>query len=189
MDLTNTCLSPGYGDSFDEVSPCMALGEPLLTNGGLSITNSTLTISPNANANTMVGCRRASASFGAAGAFVEISQVLPSPGQTLLFLAAGSRTLAMVAQPPLLAYSDSAGGTVMKPFDPLAMRWWRIRPDFATSGTVAETSADGRQWKMFAATSGMPAPTATLAVYVQTDSSNAAPGTAKIEGIDVCPPP
>ncbi|MEO6774344.1 MAG: hypothetical protein ABI467_15215 [Kofleriaceae bacterium] len=187
-DLSNTCLSPGYGDGFDEASPCKALGMPILTNGSLSTANSTLTISPDANAQTTVGCMRASASFGAAGAFVEISQVVPAPGHTALFLTIGARTLSMATQPPFLVYSDSSGGTVTKGYDPLAMRWWRIRPDPTTSGAIAETSADGRQWTMFATTSIPPATTATLAVFVQTESTNATPGTATIEGIDVCPP-
>ncbi|HEY6035445.1 MAG TPA: hypothetical protein VIV58_14330 [Kofleriaceae bacterium] len=185
-DLSGTCLSPGYGDTFVEALPCNAFGTPVATNGGLSTSNGTLTITPNANANTMVGCQRTNAAFGEAGAFVEVSQVLPAPGQTALLVEVGTQMAAIIVTPPFIAFFDPSANTVMTSYDPTAMRWWRIRP--VTSGLYAETSPDGKTWTRFASTSGMVGGTGIVAIFGQTDTTNAAPGTAKIEGIDVCPP-
>lgn len=189
MDLSSTCLSPGYGDPFDEITPCMAFGQPMVDNGGLSTSGGTLTIAPNAGANTMVGCMRQSAAYGVAGEFVEVSQVVPDPGQTILLVQGLAKGASMFTQPPFLIYFELGGGTVMKNYDPVAMRWWRIRPNNTLTGTLAETSPDGRTWTQFAATSTILPANVAVEVYVQTDSSNPAPGTATIEGIDVCPPP
>jgi len=183
----NTCISPGYGDTFDEIEPCNAFGMPLVTNGGLATANGTLTITPNASANTMVGCARANAGFGAAGAFVEVSQAAPSPGGTVLAVQIGGSTAGITVAPPLIAYIDPSANTVKTSYDPAAMRWWRLRP--VDGGLAAETSPDGRTWTRFASSGTAFTGTGTVVIYVQTDTSNVDPGTAKVEGIDVCPPP
>ncbi|MEP6866087.1 MAG: hypothetical protein ABJE66_36040 [Deltaproteobacteria bacterium] len=185
-DLSNTCSSPGYGDTFEEALPCNAFGMPVVTNGGLATSNGTLTITPNASANTMVGCARSNAAFGPAGAFVEVSQVLPAPGQTLLLVQIGVKTAAIVVTPPFLRFVDWNGNTVMTAYDPTAMRWWRLRP--VDGGLYAETSPEGKTWTRIASSSPGVSGSGTVAIYVQTDTTNTAPGTAKVEGIDVCPP-
>jgi hypothetical protein len=186
-DLPNSCVSPGYGDSFDEAFPCNAFGMPIVTNGGLATSNGTLTITPNANANAMAGCARPSSAFGAAGAFVEVSQAAPSPSQTVLVVQVGAKTAGITVQPPFIVYLDPNANTVMTSYDPTAMRWWRLRP--VGGAMYAEASPDGLTWTRFASSSGGFTGTGTVAIYVQSDSTNPAPGTAKVEGIDVCPPP
>jgi hypothetical protein len=187
-DLSGTCLSPGYGDGFDELFPCNAIGMPQVSNGGLNVMNSEMTLTPNANVATSLGCARTSGAFGAAGTFIEIGQVLPSPGQTLLTITSltNGYTAGMFEQGGLLAFTDSGGGLVMHPYNPTADRWWRIRP--AGGRMLAETSPDGKTWAMMGATSSTAPNTVSIAAYVQTDASNTAPGTAVFQGIDVCPP-
>lgn len=183
---SGACVSPGYGDSFDEVLPCNMFGMPVVTNGGMTTTNGTLTITPNANANTMVGCARGSSAFGDAGAFVEVSQAAPSPAETALVVSVGAKTAAITVIAPFIAYLDPNANTVMTSYDPQAMRWWRLRP----VGTMlyAETAPDGKTWTRFASSGNGFTGTGTVSIYVQTDAGNAAPGSAKIEGIDICPP-
>jgi uncharacterized membrane protein YphA (DoxX/SURF4 family) len=187
-DLSGTCLSPGYGDGFDEVLPCNAFGMLQVTNAGMNVMNSQLTISPNASTMSTAGCERVSGAFGAAGTFIEISQVLPPPGQTLLEITGTSTsfTAGIIVANGLLTYSDSAGTFTMMPYNPSAHRWWRIRP--AGDKLVAETSPNGKGWTMFAsATTASPSDVA-IAAYVQSDTSNTTPGAAVFQGIDVCPP-
>jgi hypothetical protein len=185
-DPSNSCVSPGYGDTFEEALPCNAFGMPVVTNGGLNTSNGTLTITPNANVNSMAGCARANAVFGNAGAFVEVSQADPSPGETVLLIQIGAQTTGITVTPPFIAYFDPSGNTVTTAYDPTAMRWWRLRP--VGGGLFAETSPDGKTWTRFASSSPGITGTGTVAIFVQTDNTNTAPGTAKIEGIDVCPP-
>ena len=183
---STSCVSPGYGDTFDEALPCNAFGMPMVTNGGLATSNGTLTVTPNANANTMVGCQRVNAAFGEAGAFVEVSQVAPAPAQTVLLVQIGAKFASILVTPPFIGYVDPNANMVMTAYDPVAMRWWRLRP--VGAGLNAEASPDGKTWTRFASSSPGITGTGTVEVFVQTDSTNGAPGTAKIEGIDVCPP-
>ena len=71
------------------------------------------------------------------------------------------------------------------PYDPVAMRWWRMRP---VGGFVAfETAPDGLAWTLVS-TSTDPVPTNGLAqvtTFMRTPSAD--PGVACFEGIDVCP--
>jgi hypothetical protein len=187
-DLTNTCLSPGYGDGFDEVFPCNAIGMPQVSNGGLNVMNSEMTLTPNANAATNLGCVRMSGVFGAAGTFIEIGQILPAPGQTVLTITGTTSgyTAGFIEQGGLLAFTDSGGGLVMHNYDATADRWWRIRPQ--AGRMIAETSPNGKTWTMFASTTATAPAAVSIAAYVQTDASNMAPGTAVFQGIDMCPP-
>ena len=159
---------------------------PVATNGGLATSNGTLTITPNANANTMLGCERANSAFGDAGAFVEVSQAIPAPGQTILLVQIGVKSASIIVTPPFITYLDPNANSVMTAYDATAMRWWRLRP--VNGGLNAETAPDGKTWTRFASSGMGITGTGTVAIFVQTDSSENAPGTAKIEGIDVCPP-
>jgi hypothetical protein len=186
-DLAGTCLDPGYGDTFDEILPCKAFGMVQASNGNMSITNGVLTLTPNANVATSLGCQRISGAFGAAGTFIEISQVLPDPGQTLLSITGMTNgyTAGFIEQAGLLSFTDSSGALVMHNYSPTLDRWWRIRP--AGGAMLAETSPDGKTWTRFASTTAAAPSTVSIAAYVQTDTNDAAPGSAVFQGIDVCP--
>ncbi|MEO8841055.1 MAG: hypothetical protein ABI591_22645 [Kofleriaceae bacterium] len=184
-DVLAGCLSPGYGDGFDEIQPCAQFGNSMVVNGGMNVSNSQLTITPNANSQTSIGCNRSSATFTRPGTFVEISQILPQPGQTLLGITSSVDNAGFVAFMGLLAYTDTSGADVAQPYDPIADRWWRIRP--ISTGTIAEVSANGTAWTTFARSSLMLGSPVTIALYAQTDTNDPTPGTAVIQGIDVCP--
>lgn len=182
------CVSPGYGDSFDEIMPCQNFGSPMVFNGMLSTSNGMLTITPNASANTNNGCTRINAVYGPAGVFIEMSQVASSPGQTLMLVSTAGSTWGFEVNAlgaNMLSYVDTAIGVVEQPYNPTADRWLRVRPVGGT--TRAETSADGVHWTTFANSSLLPMSPANIDIYVQTDNTDTTPGMTVIEGIDVCP--
>ncbi|MFT3693446.1 MAG: hypothetical protein QM831_09930 [Kofleriaceae bacterium] len=176
----NNCVSPGYGDDFMEVFPCNAFGSPLVQNGSLNVNNGTMTLTPNANNNVVIGCQRTGAVFGNPGAFVEVSQILVA-GQTRLGLSdANSHVYAIGVQSNAIAFADDAGTMGTRAYDATGDRWWRIRPVGAT--VIAETSPDGKTWTLLATSSVAVASTATIAASVIIDNSPM-PGTATFEGI------
>jgi hypothetical protein len=184
----NSCLTPGYGDSFDEISPCQAFGMPMVVNGMLTTSSGMLTITPNPSANTDNGCVRTNAAYGPAGVFIEMSQVATSPGQTLMVISTASSTWGFEVNAlgtTTLSYVDTVIGVVEQPYDPVADRWLRIRP--IGNHTQAETSPNGMHWTMFATSPLVPTSPVNIDIYVQTDNTDTNPGTTVIEGIDVCP--
>jgi hypothetical protein len=181
-DPLTGCADPGYGDTFLEIIPCNAFGTAILQNGNFTISNGTLGLSPSPNIDSMLGCMRAAGAFGPAGTFAEISKVLPN-GQTELVIASGVATFGMIQQNGLLGYTDSTGATAFKPFDQVAMRWWRLRP--INNHVRAEYSANGIDYTTLAESTS--AAMATVSIQVAVASNDPAPGTATIEGIDVCP--
>src|SRR5664279_3648112 len=150
----------------------------MFVNGMINVSNSQLTITPNANTQTMIGCTRASGTFLRPGAFVEISQILPPPGQTLLGLSTSSDNAGFIALSGMLVYSDTSGTNATLPYNPTAHRWWRIRP--VSTGTIAEVSANGTVWTTFAQSALKLGSPVVIAVYAQTDTNDASPGTAVI---------
>jgi hypothetical protein len=185
---TSSCVSPSYADSFDEISPCQAFGMPMVVNGMLTTSSGMLTITPNASANTNNGCFRNGATYGAAGVFIEMSQVANYPGQTLMLISTASSTWGFevgALGANKLSYIDTVIGTIEQPYDPVADRWLRIRP--VAGHTLAETSPDGIHWTMYATSALAPANPVNIDIYVQTDNTDTDPGTTVIEGIDVCP--
>ena len=184
-DVLAGCLSPGYGDDFNEVIPCNEIGTAMIAGGMLNVSNSQLTITPNPNTTTGLGCVRVSGTFTRPGTFVEISQILPAPGQTMMLLTSSTSTAGFIVTGGTLAYNDSSGATTGQPYNPTANRWWRIRP--ISTGTIAEVSADGLAWTTFTKSALTLASPVAIAVYVQTDNNDPNPGSAVIQGIDVCP--
>jgi len=75
---------------------------------------------------------------------------------------------------------DSTSPTI--PFD-AGIAWWRLRP--SGNNVVYETSADGETWTIQRTAAG--AAPATVAASINEIVDDPAPGTAIIDGIDICP--
>jgi hypothetical protein len=95
-------------------------------------------------------------------------------------------TAGLLESAGLLSFTDTSGAFIMHAYNPSLDRWWRIRP--ASGKMLAETSPNGKTWTLFGSTTAVAPATVAIAAYVQTDASDAAPGTAVFQGIDVCPP-
>jgi hypothetical protein len=175
------CVSPGIGDSFDEVMPCKAWGIPIADNAGLSTSNGTLTITLQPNVMASGGCENDAVTFGPDGVFVQIGNV-PSIGSLRLNVEiAGPATWAMEVMNEnridLIQPGDLS--SPQTPYEP----WWRMRP---LGGVVVwETSPDGLTWTI-QRTGDMPAPSSAL-ISIVAFANDPAPGQAVLDGIDVCP--
>lgn len=185
--LANGCISPGYGDDFNEVNPCGKLGTTSVFQGGISTSNGVLTMSPNPNTASDLECVRDAADWNAAGAFAEVIQPLPGNSETNLSVT-DTTTLAafMITEQHANLIFTSPAGTVQINYDPTAQRWWRIRP--YGGDVIAETSPDGTQWTSFARAGGTLPSTLRLTLGVFETDPVANPGSAMFGGIDVCPP-
>ena len=180
------CLSPGIGDSFDgEINPCTAWGQPVIDNSMLSVANGQLTITPNANEDSAGGCLVGSMPFTDAGFFVQIGQY-PSLGELQLAVTdipGGNNWFIQSTNELLLEFANSGDSTPLTiPFD-ASMTWWRIRPSGNT--VVYETSPDGETWTIQRTAAG--AAPAGVAASIEDAVDDPTPGTAIIDGIDICP--
>jgi hypothetical protein len=180
------CVDPGIGDSFTGLIPCNPWGNPIVQNAGLNVSNGTLQVTPNANnANAKGGCTRASVPFGAAGVFVEVSQVTPN-ATTYISLTGTSMLSILVSGSEISPVESGSMMVPIIPYDPVAHRWWRIRPNGAHA--IFEGSPDGRTWNtLYVGTTASVPATVTVEFGAQTATAVPMPGAAKFESIDVCP--
>jgi hypothetical protein len=179
------CIAATPSTTFPGGFPCNSWGNSGSTNAGLSESNGTLSITPNASSAGAEGkCDRTSITIGAGGALTEVSQVLMgASSQTRLELVWGGDTYFIGATNNGMragavdAGVTFSGGTVE--------RWWRIRP--VGNQLVFETSPDGLAWDEFASIGGVPTGTALVRVVGRTPMAEAAPGTARFESVNLCP--
>ena len=175
------CIDPGDGDPFTSGVPCSSWGTMVAMQTAVTESQGALVAVPTPTvANARGGCTRSQAPLTDAGVFVEIGGAL-SNGDTELSATGFAITIASSA---MLVLSE-ASSTTMLPYDPVAMRWLRLRP---AGGRIAyEYSPDGQHWTI-ARISTAPAPAvADLAIDARTPTSNVLPGVAQFEGINVCP--
>ncbi len=183
------CIAPGDGYTFPGGLPCGSWGTPIANNAGMSESNGSLSVTPNANsAGAKGGCSRANVTFTAAGVFAEVQQTLDAnapTAETALQLQFAGTTVSMTATQGVLECTD---GTNMSnlPYDPVAERWWRIRP--AGTDLAFDVSPDGSHWTELSTSQAPPATTATVQLVAFTTNGEPSPGVAIFDGIDVCPP-
>ncbi len=180
------CLSPGIGDSFDsEIIPCKAWGQFVIDNSSESVSNGELMITPNANDQAAGGCLLASMPFTDAGFFVQIGQY-PSVGELELVIEDPSNGTTWDVQSTnqllfeFIKTGDAAPTSI--PFD-ASLAWLRLRP--SGNNVVYETSPDGEAWTTQRTAAG--AAPATVAASIEDLVDDPAPGSAIIDGIDICP--
>jgi hypothetical protein len=190
---SGSCADPGVGDSFDSATVC-DWGSAAGSNTALMQTGGALLMTPTPDIVDASGtCARSGVPFTAAGLFVEVSGIVTN-FTSLQFVdgsdgdwgieAVGSG-LGLPTGPTLEIFQASGEIGSGVAYDPVAMRWWRMRP---VGGFVAfETAPDGLHWTLVT-TSTDPAPTLGLAqvgTFMRTPSAD--PGVARFEGVDVCP--
>jgi hypothetical protein len=153
-----------------------------------------LVIAPAANmAITFGGCLSHEGVDFAGGIFAEVSQALPADAPSAYTVLAlynaveGGAPFAMSMNAhagTLSAYLDDVNRKDA-PYDPQAMRWWRIRP--AGGDILFETAPDGRLWTLFVAAPSPAMAAAVVSVGAGTNEAEVSPGTARIEGVNACP--
>lgn len=181
---SGACVGAVPATTFPGGLPCASWGgSAQQINGSMTESNGTLVLTPNASsAGASVACQRSAVTLGAAGAFTEVSQVLTgTSSRTRLEIDWAGETYYIGAENNVM----KAGREGITLTGGLIERWWRIRP---SNGELAfETSVDGMTWSRFAGMGGIPTGIATLRVVAATPMSEAAPGTARFESVNVCP--
>ncbi|MBA3454447.1 MAG: hypothetical protein H0T42_15255 [Deltaproteobacteria bacterium] len=146
-----------------------------------------LSISPSAGAAGAFGqCGRAIV-FDAPGVFVEISDVVDgvSTFTSVGLSAFGPIVYSMSVRNDILVFQHTLGTITTIPYDPVAMRWWRMRP--ITGGVLYETAPEASAWTV-RATSSVPSSEMTdVQLFGGVGAAEPAPGTARFETVNVCP--
>jgi hypothetical protein len=145
------CVGAVIDDSFDDGSTCAPWGGPYENTGAqLREGRSGLTVTPASIGTSSAGCTSTEAlPFRDGGISVEVSSVLTGEGgeyTQLQIFEEVNATIGVVSE-KLIVFDADADDTVHSvDYDPVAMRWWRLRPSTATSQVIAETSPDGETW-------------------------------------------
>jgi hypothetical protein len=188
------CMAANVSDNFDDTSgqPCGAGfedGDPIST---VTRRDGVLQQAPGTTDVSNASCTWGGVVFDRP-VFVEVRSVLgPGGTYTILQLDAAGSSVGMAvtndAQARLEAFDDAQPGSTIRdiPYDPVEMRWWRLRPD--GGNITSEYSPDGLAWTHLATTSVSTAPTDTdVSLNGGTFAILAAPGVAEFDNFDVCP--
>lgn len=118
------------------------------------------------------------------GFFVEVTHV-PEGGS--VSMSAGDGSLAIGASNGVLEVYEQFTGEVFGsvPYDPAAMRWWRIRPEPDSTRYVGEYSAEARHWTALGAWD-MDAP-ATYQVELSVGLAGGDGRYGELDNFNVCP--
>lgn len=140
------CTATRIYDAFGSSTPCTwgtKFGGTYVTSG-----NGRLTIAPPSDAYSG-GCEAPEGAFADGGIVAEITQVIGGSAyaytgiqaygtiDTSIHVNAGSLKFAAPSSVPVWAEDE---------YDPVAMRWVRIRPDRANTAIEAEYSSDAKTW-------------------------------------------
>jgi hypothetical protein len=182
------CVTPSVSCAFPGGPPCTCWGVSSVGNAVMSEAGGSLQLTPNADtASAFAQCVRTGVPFGAAGAFLEVSRIIAG-ASSLTGILVGSNTdrFAIFARDTELFVEDGAGRLATVSYDPVAMRWWRIRP--LSGNVIFETAPDGKVWTQFATSTRPSSAAYDVMLYGATPLGTPTPGFAQIEGINVCPP-
>jgi hypothetical protein len=186
---------PPIADSFDAGHPpCLPWGVQFGL-ARLDVRDGTLEITPRDDGQNSGGCLASNPiAFDEGGIFLEVPAVMPiDHGFVQISAQGGSYFPAITAKDDRLELSVAGHSIAALPYDPTAMRWWRLRPAHAADTTVADTTvaeyaADGFHWMPLGVTDIPPEPRITVQLNVGVDMVDRQPTTARIAHLGVCPP-
>lgn len=181
------CVSPGDPDSFDTPGGgCDTWGSGMVSNGTMTEAGSAVVIMLDTGGASSASCKEVATVPFTNGVFAEISAVAQGAGALTGFGADDGASLGFLQfneENGTLSFYKNGTSVGSVAYDPVAMRWWRLRPDATGTTTFFETSPDGLDWLQRGSTG-------TSFVTVQAFISASAPGLAtqaRFEGVDVCP--
>jgi hypothetical protein len=161
---TDATVPPGDGpaacaplidDSLDDGNECAPWGMAYENVGAMVRELATgLTITPANVATSSGGCITSDElAFRADGFAVEVSSVLTGGGGEYMQLQAFADvgvSIGVVNTELRVVDSNSSAIVMSAHYDPIAMRWWRLRPGTPGAEVFAETSPDGADWTLVA---------------------------------------
>jgi hypothetical protein len=177
---------------FDNpADPCEGLGFTNDLESDIEVVGGQMRITPFANiATTAGGCiGELDQAFDTGGVFIEVTTAVTGPAEYMFIGVAWDdlvSTSSVTRGGNLLIFEDQDGLELgATPIGPA--RWWRIRPRGDRLAVVAETSPDGRVWTVFGTDNRPPPMRVKINFALGTFAPEAAPTTAVIDGINVCP--
>ena len=191
--LPDAPACPLESDAFDGPGVCDAWGYPLSAGSHVErIENGELVLLPGGSTPNNTGCvSRLAFPFELRGANVEVTAVGAGAAQynsLIAFWGGDTADGTMIgASVTTIGLRDASG--MMRgsaPYDPVAMRWWRLRPSDDRSEVIAELSPDGHAWTELGR-DPRPAP-ATLKVQIQSGVyAPTTPTPMRVASFDACP--
>ena len=134
------------------------------------------------------GCRAMGASnFDDRGVFIEVPTIEPAAsGKTAMLLDDGS--VLIIARIGKLFFLSESGGDIYAEtsYDPVAMRWWRMRPDRDANVAVADYSPNGFDWTELGRSDDPPPQTYDLKLEVGVDDVEPTPGFGEFDNLNTC---
>jgi hypothetical protein len=190
---TAPCAPINPVDAFDPApSPCGTWG--MATQVGMTIArvNGALEITPPTTApaaSEFGGCTVSPTDF-VGDIVVEVSSALSGQGYTnsIFYIAAGYIGIGVDATDGMIfALVDPNLQMGKRPFDPVAMRFWRLHP-IGTTAATAEVSPDARTWTVLGMRTLLDQP-ATVGMWTFGAGRNVdgATGIARFESLNQCP--
>jgi hypothetical protein len=106
--------------------------------------------------------------------------------ETTMTLSYGAQTTTIGVAGDRLVVATGATEIAGHPYDPIAMRWWRLRPE--ADALVAEYGPDGLQWNELGRDSaGAGLASANLQIQLAVNAAQANASEARFATLDVCP--
>ncbi|HUS69121.1 MAG TPA: hypothetical protein VMZ28_31510 [Kofleriaceae bacterium] len=188
------CVDGDMPETFAGGPPCEPWGSATADGATTTEEDGALVVAPAPDmAITFGGCVTHEGVDFAAGVFTEVSQVLPADAPSaytsfnLYSTVVGTSPFALsmtVHAGTLTAYLDDVNRQDVT-YDPQLMRWWRVRP--AGDDILFETAPDGLEWSLLVAVPSPPFDLPVVNVGAGTSDAEASPGSARFEGVNVCP--
>jgi hypothetical protein len=144
------CTATAVDDSFTDTTPCTwgtTFGGTYVTSGG-----GRLVISPPSDAYSG-GCDAPIGAFADGGIVAEITKVIGGSAYAFTGIQAfGTFDVSIQVNAGELKFEDPDASNVWAhvTYDPIAMRWVRLRPDHARNAIAGEYSSDGKTWTLLA---------------------------------------
>jgi hypothetical protein len=179
------CVPGTIVDHFNSATPCGPWGSPNMSGGAvLAEGTGRLTIVLGTGGTSHGGCTDPGANAFGAGVFVEITSVAGgTTGYTNLNAYAVSGVSGqLVIKGGLLSMATPL---VSVTYDPVAMRWLRLRP--TSQGVEGDYSADGVHWTVLATNTGAAPAMIKLDFGAGTDVGETLAGHATFQNLNVCP--
>jgi len=154
-------------------------GSAAISSPGLGI----VLIMPAANGQNEGGCIADGAiAFGSGGITVDVARTTAAAsGYTAL--RTSSTGVQLEDRGGVFALRDATTVYAQTAFDPIAMRWWRLRPDMIGATVVADVSPDGTTWTQFASTSTPPPSQVVVELVAGVATMESVPGESMFSHI------
>jgi hypothetical protein len=162
---------------------CRSWGEPFGT-AGYADDPAALSITSSGTVPSLGGCASQDVDFLPGGVFVEVLAVPVNGYAAFGSLDPGEPSLTI--QDGSIELADAMHDIEIRPYDPVAMRWLRLRPDRAADTSIADVSPDGVHWTRLADTRVTPPCRVRIQLVGRFASSD--PDVARFANLNICQP-